>query len=192
MSGKGDKTFPALHDCRPTCTRLIDAAFSSYTGGSFVNFWQPYGWGGSCTSHGGIKCQTRQYGKDNGAKGTELHHQKKEIWRVWVMWPKWTQIEEPNKLWTGFQKEKGEDREKTGRRPSPKTWEEALDAGGGRQGWLEEMHCPMSSSARDGLRYKVKVVKVGAFYTYTQRKHKCADKGRQIWTWRKACRRWKL
>ena len=22
MSGKGDRTFPALHDCRPTCTRL--------------------------------------------------------------------------------------------------------------------------------------------------------------------------
>jgi len=24
---KGDWTYPALHDCKPTCTRLIDAAY---------------------------------------------------------------------------------------------------------------------------------------------------------------------
>ena len=42
MSGKGDRTFLALHDCRPTCTRLIVAAHSGYTDGSFGNFSQPY------------------------------------------------------------------------------------------------------------------------------------------------------
>jgi len=41
VSGKGDRTFPALHDCRPMCTRLIDAAYIGYTDGSFGNFWQP-------------------------------------------------------------------------------------------------------------------------------------------------------
>src|SRR6218665_593954 len=33
VPGKGDRTFPALHDCRPTCTWLIDAAYIGYTGG---------------------------------------------------------------------------------------------------------------------------------------------------------------
>ena len=31
VSVKGDRTFPALHDCRPTCTRLIYAAYIGYT-----------------------------------------------------------------------------------------------------------------------------------------------------------------
>ena len=40
VSGKGDRTFPALplHDCRPTCTRLINAAYVGYMDGSFGNF----------------------------------------------------------------------------------------------------------------------------------------------------------
>jgi len=38
VSGEGDRIFPALHDCRPTCTRLIVAAYSGYTNGSFGNF----------------------------------------------------------------------------------------------------------------------------------------------------------
>src|SRR6218665_1956561 len=35
--GRGNRTFPALHDYRPTCTRLIDAAYIGYTDGSFGN-----------------------------------------------------------------------------------------------------------------------------------------------------------
>ena len=42
VSGKGDRTFPALHDCRPTCTWLIVTAYSGYTDGSFGNFLQSY------------------------------------------------------------------------------------------------------------------------------------------------------
>jgi len=38
LSDKGDRTFPALHDCMPTCTWLIVAAYFSYTDGSFGNF----------------------------------------------------------------------------------------------------------------------------------------------------------
>jgi len=40
VSVKGYRTFPALHDhdCRPTCTRLIVAAYIGYTDGSFGNF----------------------------------------------------------------------------------------------------------------------------------------------------------
>ena len=35
---KGDRTYPDLHDCRPTCTQLIVAAYFGYTDGSFGNF----------------------------------------------------------------------------------------------------------------------------------------------------------
>jgi len=41
VSGKGDRTVPALHDYRPTCTRLIDAAYIGYTEESFGNFDSP-------------------------------------------------------------------------------------------------------------------------------------------------------
>ena len=70
-------------------------------------------------SHGGIKYQTRQSGKEKDRRSWELHHQKEKTDVVGSC----GQNEQEQRSQTSDELEKEEDRGKIGRRSSAKTCE---------------------------------------------------------------------